>query len=54
MTISGPGFYQSLHWQQRRQLASDYISDIYDGELYRAMSGSGGPLIAGKFVHAQH
>ena len=47
--ISGPGFYQSLQWQQTGSPASGCISDIYVGELYQALS-SGGPLIAGKSI----
>ena len=40
----------NLQWPQRGSLASGCISDIYDGELYQALSSSGGPLIAGKYI----
>ena len=42
--------YQSLCWQQRDSLAPNFVSDIYDGELYRALNDSDGPLIAGKGI----
>ena len=44
--ISVPGIYSG----DRGSLPSGCISDIYDGELYQALSSRGGPLIAGKYM----
>ena len=46
----GPNFYRSLCWQKRSTATLDCISDIHDGQLYRTLSASDGPLQEGKAI----